>query len=94
MMTQDRENFYKSWVKRAQSDDKAALRMKQYTDRPEEELYDVETDPFEMNNLAGDPQYRPIMDDLKKRLEAWMAQQDDKGMETEMTAFSRQPKKG
>ena len=32
------------------------------------ELYDLETDPGEFNDLAGDPAYAPIIDDLRTRL--------------------------
>ncbi len=33
-----------------------------------EELYDYETDPLETRNLAGDPEYKPILKDLRKKL--------------------------
>lgn len=36
--------------------------------RPAEALYDVETDPYEVNNLAGDPAYAGILKDMRQRL--------------------------
>ena len=45
--------------------------------KPEDELYDLENDPFEINNLASDTAYA----DLKRKLEAdlmkWMVDIDD-----------------
>jgi arylsulfatase A-like enzyme len=37
----------------------------------ERELYDLVTDPFEMNNCQGDPTYGLIVADLMERLVAW-----------------------
>jgi len=86
----DTGRFWKSWVEKAKTDADAARKVKMYVRRPAEELYDLEKDPCEVNNLAGDPQYRPLMDSLQKQLLKWMEQQGDKGIETEMLAFERQ----
>jgi len=86
----DRSGIWKSWVEKAKTDSTAAKRVEMYMHRPAEELYDIEKDPYELNNLDSDPQYRSLMDSLKKRLLAWMDQQGDKGIETEMLAFERQ----
>ena len=40
------------------------------------ELYDLEKDP-ELDNLAEDQAYSEIVDQLRKRLEAWMISQHD-----------------
>jgi N-sulfoglucosamine sulfohydrolase len=63
-----------------------------YVTRPEEELYDVVNDPFDLKNLAADPKYATIKTELKAKLAAFMKQQNDKGLQTEMEALSRQPK--
>ena len=34
------------------------------------ELYDLESDPHEINNLADDPNYREIREELRNRLVA------------------------
>jgi arylsulfatase A-like enzyme len=39
------------------------------TRRPPVELYDLESDPHELINLADDPQYRQIVEDLRERLQ-------------------------
>jgi N-sulfoglucosamine sulfohydrolase len=47
--------------------------------RPPEELYDVKKDPFQINNLAADPEYRNIKQDLKKMHEKWTLETGDMG---------------
>jgi hypothetical protein len=42
--------------------------------KPDEELYDLLEDPHELNNLAGDPTYSDIMNDLKEKLAIWESQ--------------------
>jgi arylsulfatase A-like enzyme len=42
-----------------------------------EELYDLQTDPHERRNLAGDPAYAETQSDLKERLFDWMRAEDD-----------------
>jgi len=48
--------------------------------RPPEELYDIETDPFETQNLADDPQYRETVSDLREKLYHWMQETGDLGL--------------
>jgi len=47
--------------------------------RPTEELYDLQTDPFELQNLAGDPSKEGILTDLRSRLADWESQTGDRG---------------
>ena len=39
-----------------------------FAKRPQEELYDMVNDPFQLNNLAGDPDYQDIQKELNTRL--------------------------
>ena len=48
--------------------------------KAEEELYDLETDPFELHNLAGDPDYVDVQGRLAKVLNDWVAEIDDMGV--------------
>ena len=91
LIVSDRGNYWKSWVEKAKTDAFAAKRVKLYLDRPAEEFYDIVKDPHELNNLAGEARYRPIMDAMKKKLLAWMDRQGDKGLETEL-AYRRRKK--
>ena len=51
--------------------------------RPAEELYDVQADPFETSNLAGDPHFRSSLETLRARLDRWMVETRDRGPESE-----------
>jgi len=47
--------------------------------RPEEELYDLQADPWEIHNLADDPGCRDVLLAMRKRLEQWIIETDDQG---------------
>ena len=47
--------------------------------RPLEELYDLTTDPDELNNLAEDPNYRDTLAQLRNQLIDWQAKTGDYG---------------
>ena len=81
-----------SWQADAKTNPKLAARVEWLFRRPAEELYDLDTDPFETNNLAADSKFAAIKARLGRELDRWMTQQGDKGMETEMKAPSRQPR--
>lgn len=81
-----------SWQEDAREDNKLASRIDWLFHRPAEEFYDLENDPFEMTNLASDPRYAMIKAGLDKQLSQWIAQQGDKGMDTELLANTRQGK--
>ncbi len=66
-----------SWVEKAKSDKKAKAIVHAYQHRPAEELYDLEKDPHEMNNLAGNPEYIQIVKDLRTELSQWRISQND-----------------
>ncbi len=74
----------------AAGDERAKWVTENYQNRPEWELYDVLADPMEMNNLAADSQYAPVIERLKTQLQAWMKSQGDLGIETEREALEHQ----
>lgn len=51
------------------SDMDSELSRLAYGPRPLEELYDKESDPYCLNNLANNPEYRPILDVMNMALE-------------------------
>ena len=51
--------------------------------RPKEELYDVNADPHEINNLAGNPKYAKKLNEMRRRLDQWMKKTGDKGRKPE-----------
>ena len=48
-------------------------------ERPEEELYDLTEDPFEISNLAKDPKYTAVLREHSKFLENWIIETNDQG---------------
>ena len=47
--------------------------------RVAEELYDLENDPHEINNLANDPAYADVLEEHRRILREWITETDDKG---------------
>ena len=47
--------------------------------KPPEELYDLQNDPYELNNLAEDPAYQQQLKRMRDQLEQWMVSTNDKG---------------
>ena len=47
--------------------------------RPYEELYDVEADPFELHNLAGQAEHAATLETLRDVLDRWMVDTRDAG---------------
>lgn len=81
---------WQSWIKAGEfGDEHAAALVKRYKYRPAFELYDLQNDPNEMNNLAGKPELSGIQKSLNAALQAWMTQQDDEGVMTELRVKAR-----
>lgn len=47
--------------------------------RPPEEFYDLEADPHEINNLAGEPEHQQKLGELRTILDGWIKDTGDKG---------------
>jgi N-sulfoglucosamine sulfohydrolase len=47
--------------------------------RPPEELYDLEADPYEIQNLAGSPEHQKTLEELRGVLNRWIKETGDKG---------------
>ena len=63
----------------AEGDADAIALLEKCHHRPEEELYRVDQDPYEMNNLADDPELQQVKARLRTELKRWMAEQGDTG---------------
>jgi arylsulfatase A-like enzyme len=53
------------------------------TTKPEFELYDIQADPFELNNLAEDPDYGEVKEELLAELNKWREEINDQGVSDE-----------
>ncbi len=60
--------------------------MRMYLPKPTEELYDLQNDPWELNNLAENPEYIEKTDEMREMLKSWLIQRKDIGFlhESEM----------
>lgn len=65
----------------------APERARAYRDRPEVEFYDLESDPWELDNRAGDPALSDLLATHRTALEEWMRSAGDRGLETEREAM-------
>ncbi len=50
-------------------DEAVAARLTRFVQRPEEELFDLAADPFELNNLAGAPQHQEVLKRARELVE-------------------------
>jgi len=57
--------------------------------KPLEELYDCEADPHNIRNLAGDPQYEPVLEEHRAAQVAWLRETRDLGFLPEYEMLQR-----
>lgn len=51
--------------------------------RPEEELYDLQKDPYELHNLAGDRDFTRVLKEHRRELDKWIKTTNDQGQQPE-----------
>ncbi|APW74011.1 hypothetical protein BWD40_15430 [Sphingopyxis granuli] len=71
----DSGRYFPSW--RRSTDPAAQQIVNSYYRRPAEELYDLEADPAERNNLAADSRYKTVLRSLRQKLKVWRTKQGD-----------------
>lgn len=59
----------------------AVLKMKE--EKPVEELFDLKEDPFEQENLIGNPEHAQRADQFRQKITSWMVKHRDTGIITE-----------
>ncbi len=69
--------YWRSWEAAAENDPHAAALVKRYKQRPREELYNLESDPHELTNLADKPEHAARLGTMRDQLESWMNEQGD-----------------
>jgi N-sulfoglucosamine sulfohydrolase len=84
--------IYGSWLEAAKSDahvDDLLRRIRYY---PRIQLFDLDKDPWELNDLANKPEHQSKIDELKTVISSWMKQQGDNGhLEGEGIKYSEMP---
>jgi N-sulfoglucosamine sulfohydrolase len=74
-------DVYATWEEKAKTDAASAKLLKQIEWHPPEELYDTDSDPNELNNLADDAQQADKLKELRGKLVAWMeSAKDEEGL--------------
>ena len=87
---ENRDGFYFSWRDAAETDPAAQALYERYQHRPEFEFFDLGEDPHELANLAESPEHWEQLEEMLARLQAWMADQGDLGLQTEIEATEHQ----
>lgn len=90
MVSTAENGIYQSWIDATEEGSERRIYVMKYKHRPKEELYDIQKDPYEMNNLANNPKYDDVKKKLAQELKRWMEQQGDEGIDTELRAIKRQ----
>lgn len=57
--------------------------------KPNEELYDCEKDPFQFNNLSNDPQFKNLLEEMRKAFDKWIIEVGDLSEMEESTMVKR-----
>ena len=71
--------YWSTWVWEASTNQHTYDLVKRYTRRPPEELYDTQSDPYEMTNRIDDESLAEIKAELQAELHRWMQEQSDPG---------------
>ncbi|MCC9603810.1 sulfatase [Stieleria sp. JC731] len=77
LLRENSGDYFIEWKELAKSDPKAAAAIARHHGRPAEELYDLRSDPYEQNNLIGNPEYQSQHQDLSATLDQWLKDQGD-----------------
>ena len=66
-----------TWVEKARTDPHAARIVKLNEHHPQEELYDTQADPHELNNLAAQSKMEPTLLRMRRQLANWLVEQGE-----------------
>lgn len=86
--------FWDSWMFQTWEDEHAMAMVKRYMVRPAEQLYRLDLDPNEMQDLSGDPAHEKALRRLSAELDRWMKEQGDPGGEIDNKAVWEEARKG
>lgn len=84
MNPRDQNVAYTSWIEKGKTDEKAQRLTDRIAKRPTLEFYDLQKDPYELNNLANESKYKAVISRMDIELKKWMQQQGDTGAELDI----------
>lgn len=80
MMNPAKKNSYwNTWTAKAERSAADKKLIERIVHRPAVEFYDLQKDPYELNNLANKTSYQDLVKRYRAQLAAWMEQQGDEG---------------
>ena len=71
------KGYWPSWVDEASRNEKAKRLVRRYQNRPAEELYNTQADPWEQENLIAEAEQQRRVSQLRNRLDQWLKQTGD-----------------
>lgn len=86
--------YWPTWVNFAADHPATYALVKRYITRPAEQLYHTASDPYEMTNLAADPQHAATRARLSGELDRWLAEQGDPGIPQDTKEAHQAAKRG
>lgn len=84
MMNPKKPTYWMSWLAVAENSAQAKFLTDRIVKKPAVEFYDLQKDPYELNNLANDPAYKKQIATYTVKLKQWMQQQGDRGAEMDI----------
>ena len=79
MNPETKNSYWNTWVAKAETSPEAKTLVDRITTRPALEFYDLQKDPYELNNIAKDKKYGKLILAYESKLKNWMKQQGDAG---------------
>ena len=86
--------YWSTWMRDCWQDDRTYHLINRFTTRPAVALYNSAADPYELKNLAGQPEHEETMKILQSALQAWMQSQGDPGAAMDTREVYEAAKKG
>jgi uncharacterized sulfatase len=86
--------YWDSWMFQSWTDEHTLAMLQRYMIRPPEQLYRLDLDPDEMEDLAGDPAHQQALQRLSDELDRWMNEQGDPGATIDDIAVWNEARKG
>jgi N-sulfoglucosamine sulfohydrolase len=71
------KEVWDTWIEKAKTDPHAARIVNLNEHHPQEELYDTQSDPHELTNLAPDPAMAPTLTRMRQHLQDWLTAQGE-----------------
>ncbi|UCC99687.1 MAG: DUF4976 domain-containing protein, partial [Phycisphaerales bacterium] len=71
------KEVWDTWVQKARTDPETARLVDTIEHHPAEELYDLQADPYELDNIAAKPEVASVLKKMRRQLKDWMVSQND-----------------